>query len=141
MVLRKKSQCSKWDAWQLLSLSSALSIILLIIALMALIITWGGKYFYHAFLYGALHVLVPLLWGRFILIYWPRIEVYLNHDFSFFSLQNYLNESLKHLDKSYPNTSLAGLHNPMTDTKPIYIDSKILLGHQHVDNNKNNTSK
>jgi len=57
------------------------------------------------------------------------------------AVQNYLNESLKHLDKSYPNTSLAGLHNPMTDTKPIYIDSKILLGHQHVDNNKNNTSK
>ena len=41
-----------------ITLSSALSIILLIIAL---IITWGGKYFYHAFLYGALHVLVPLL--------------------------------------------------------------------------------
>ena len=125
-----------------ITLSSALSIILLIIALMALIITWGGKYFYHAFLYGALHVLVPLfLWGLFIFIYVPRIEVDLNHEFSFFLLQNYLNESLKHLDKSYPNTSLAGLHNPMTDTKPIYIDSKILLGHQHVDNNKNNTSK
>ena len=45
------------------SLSSALSIILLIIALMALIITWGGKYFYHAFLYGALHVLVALFYG------------------------------------------------------------------------------
>ena len=67
-----------------ITLSSALSIILLIIALMALIITWGGKYFYHAFLYGALHVLVPLFsWGRFILIYWPRIEVDPNHDFSF----------------------------------------------------------
>lgn len=54
--------------------------------------------------------------------------------------QNYLNESLKYLDKSYPNTSLAGLHTPMADTKPIYIDTKALLG-QHVDNNKNNTSK
>ena len=46
-----------------ITLSSALSIILLIIALMALIITWGGKYFYHAFLYGALHVLVALFYG------------------------------------------------------------------------------
>lgn len=53
--------------------------------------------------------------------------------------QNYLNESLKYLDKSYPNTSLAGLHTPMVDTKPIYIDTKTLLGH-HVDNNKNNTT-
>jgi len=57
------------------------------------------------------------------------------------AVQNYLNESLKHLDKSYPNTSLAGLHTPMSDTKPIYIDTKALLGHHHVDNNKNNTSK
>merc|ERR1711935_1010950 len=54
------------------------------------------------------------------------------------AIQNYLNESLKYLDKSYPNTSLAGLHTPMSDTKPIYIDTKALLGH-HVDNNKNNT--
>ena len=49
-----------------ITLSSALSIILLIIALMALIITWGGKYFYHAFLYWALHVLVPLFYGDFL---------------------------------------------------------------------------
>lgn len=71
-----------------ITLSSALSIILLIIAL---IITWGGKYFYHAFLYGALHVLVPLFsWGRFILIYWPRIEVDLNHDFPFFFIAELL---------------------------------------------------
>jgi len=54
------------------------------------------------------------------------------------AVQNYINESLKYLDKSYPNTSLAGLHTPMSDTKPIYIDTKALLGH-HVDNNKNNT--
>ena len=122
-----------------ITLSSALSIILLIIAL---IITWGGKYFYHAFLYGALHVLVPLFYWD--VLFWSigqELKLILIMIFPFFSLQNYLNESLKHLDKSYPNTSLAGLHNPMTDTKPIYIDSKILLGHQHVDNNKNNTSK
>merc|ERR1712083_185116 len=55
------------------------------------------------------------------------------------AIQNYINESLKYLDKSYPNTSLAGLHTPMSDTKPIYIDTKALLGH-HVDNNKNNTN-
>jgi len=55
------------------------------------------------------------------------------------AVQNYINESLKYLDKSYPNTSLAGLHTPMSDTKPIYIDTKALLGH-HVDNNKNNTN-
>ena len=63
---------------------------------------------------------------NFVLIFYP------------FSFQNYINESLKYLDKSYPNTSLAGLHTPMSDTKPIYIDTKALLGH-HVDNNKNNT--
>ena len=50
--------------------------------------------------------------------------------------QNYLNESLKYLDKSYPNSSsLTGLpHSPpssMADTKPIYIDTKALLGHHH----------
>ena len=125
-----------------ITLSSALSIILLIIALMALINTWSGKYFYHAFLYGALHVWVPLFYWD--VLFWSigqELKLILIMIFPFFSLQNYLNESLKHLDKSYPNTSLAGLHNPMTDTKPIYIDSKILLGHQHVDNNKNNTSK
>jgi len=55
------------------------------------------------------------------------------------AVQNYLNESLKYMDKSYPNTSLAGLHTPVADTKPIYIDTKALLGH-HVDNNKNNTN-
>jgi transcription factor AP-2 len=52
------------------------------------------------------------------------------------AVQNYLNESLKYLDKSYPNSSsLTGLpHNPlkhMADTKPIYIDTKALLGHHH----------
>jgi transcription factor AP-2 len=52
------------------------------------------------------------------------------------AVQNYLNESLKYLDKSYPNSSsLTGLpHSPpssMADTKPIYIDTKALLGHHH----------
>jgi len=56
------------------------------------------------------------------------------------AVQNYLNESLKYMDKSYPNTSLAGLHTPVADTKPIYIDTKALLGHHHVDSNKNNTN-
>merc|ERR1712012_794155 len=56
------------------------------------------------------------------------------------AIQNYLNESLKYMDKSYPNTSLAGLHTPVADTKPIYIDTKALLGHHHVDSNKNNTN-
>ena len=64
---------------------------------------------------------------------------YLKLIFCFF-LQNYLNESLKYMDKSYPNTSLAGLHTPVADTKPIYIDTKALLGHHHVDSNKNNTN-
>jgi len=52
------------------------------------------------------------------------------------AVQNYLNESLKYLDKSYPNSSsITGLpHSPpssMADTKPIYIDTKALLGHHH----------
>merc|ERR1711892_112165 len=40
------------------------------------------------------------------------------------AIQNYMNESLKYLDKVYPNSSIAGLHTPMSDTKPIYIDTK-----------------
>merc|ERR1711899_122720 len=52
------------------------------------------------------------------------------------SIQRHLNESLKYLDKSYPNSSsITGLpHSPpssMADTKPIYIDTKALLGHHH----------
>jgi hypothetical protein len=56
--------------------------------------------------------------------------------------QNYLNESLKYLDKAYPGgagsgASLAGLSSSPSvsssmigpDTKPIYIDTKALLGH------------
>ena len=47
-------------------------------------------------------------------------------------MQNYLNECLKHLDKSYPNTSLGSLHSSMTDTKPICIDTKALLAGHHM---------
>jgi hypothetical protein len=46
--------------------------------------------------------------------------------------QNYLNESLKFLEKSYPTGSIGGLHtNTMQDTKPIYIDTKSLLTSHH----------
>jgi len=48
-----------------------------------------------------------------------------------FYLQNYLNESLKFLEKSYPSNSLGGIHSSMPDTKPIYIDTKSLLGNHH----------
>eukprot|EP00095_Tigriopus_kingsejongensis_P012073 maker-scaffold60_size442463-snap-gene-2.11 protein:Tk12073 transcript:maker-scaffold60_size442463-snap-gene-2.11-mRNA-1 annotation:"transcription factor ap-2-epsilon-like" len=59
------------------------------------------------------------------------------------AIQNYLNESLKYMDKAYPNGG-SGLHGStppssstaasppsslMQDTKPIYIDTKALLGH------------
>ena len=48
----------------------------------------------------------------------------------FFSFQNYLNESLKILDKSLPPASL-GLSSHHIDSKPsIHIDSKaIILNH------------
>jgi len=44
------------------------------------------------------------------------------------AIQNYLNESLKIMDKSYPPSSL-GLNSHNIDSKPIHIDSKILLNH------------
>lgn len=47
------------------------------------------------------------------------------------AIQNYLNESLKIMDKSYP-TSSVGPNSHHIDSKPIYIDSKILLNH-HLD--------
>merc|ERR1712129_686483 len=47
------------------------------------------------------------------------------------AIQNYLNESLKLMDKSYP-TSTIGPNSHHIDSKPIYIDSKILLNH-HLD--------
>lgn len=47
------------------------------------------------------------------------------------AIQNYLNESLKIMDKGYP-TSSVGPNSHHIDSKPIYIDSKILLNH-HLD--------
>ena len=48
---------------------------------------------------------------------------------NFCFLQNYLNESLKILDKSLPSNSL-GLTSHHIDSKPsIHIDSKIILNH------------
>merc|ERR1719219_2807921 len=41
------------------------------------------------------------------------------------AIQNYLNESIKYLDKSYPSSSL-GLHSS-GDSKSVYIDSKSLF--------------
>ena len=49
--------------------------------------------------------------------------------------QNFLNESLKFLDKMYPNNShLSGLHTVASvssslDTKPLHLDAKSLLNH------------
>ena len=62
------------------------------------------------------------------------IQVWLEHPFkdpffNVFVLQNYLNESLKLLDKSYPPPSAVGnTHlNSLVDTKPnIHIDAKLL---------------
>jgi len=63
------------------------------------------------------------------------------------AVQNYLNETLKYLDKTYPNTTptslgmsptssssggaAAAAANLMQDTKPIYVDTKLLLGQAH----------
>ena len=41
------------------------------------------------------------------------------------SIQNYLNESIKYLDKSYPSSGL-GLHSN-GESKPTYIDGKSLF--------------
>lgn len=64
------------------------------------------------------------------------VQVTSNNDFANFHVvsllfQNYLNESLKFLEKSYPSNSLGGIHSSMPDTKPIYIDTKSLLGNHH----------
>lgn len=65
---------------------------------------------------------------------------FFNHPILFF-LQNYLTESLKYLDKAYPSAgssistssavsvASAEAMNTSLDTKPIYIDTKALLGH------------
>merc|ERR1719309_1274960 len=44
------------------------------------------------------------------------------------AVQNYLNESLKIMDKSYQTSSI-GTNSHHIDSKPIYIDSKILINH------------
>jgi len=44
------------------------------------------------------------------------------------AIQNYLNESLKIMDKSYQTSSI-GTNSHHIDSKPIYIDSKILINH------------
>jgi hypothetical protein len=60
----------------------------------------------------------------------------MNSKSTFFQLlQNFLNESLKFLDKSYPNNGhLSGLHHSVSatssiDTKPLHLDAKSLLHH------------
>jgi hypothetical protein len=40
-------------------------------------------------------------------------------------VQNYLNESLKMLEKGYPSSPPHSLHS--LDSKPIHLDSKILV--------------
>ena len=54
---------------------------------------------------------------------WIRNHLSIKH----FSLQNYLNESLKCLDKNLPNSGLT-IHN--VDTKPPHLDSKLFLSSQ-----------
>ena len=44
------------------------------------------------------------------------------------SIQNYLNESIKYLDKSYPSSSLA-LPTSL-ENKSLYLDSKIVFGQE-----------
>ena len=42
------------------------------------------------------------------------------------SIQNYLNESIKYLDKSYPSTSLS--LPTSIENKSLYLDAKIMFG-------------
>ena len=52
--------------------------------------------------------------------------------------QNFLNESLKSLDKSYTNNGHLNLHSSSgLDAKPLHIDAKTLNQlHQQENNNK-----
>ena len=43
------------------------------------------------------------------------------------SIQNYLNESIKYFDKSYPATSLSSLPTSL-ENKSLYLDAKIMFG-------------
>ena len=59
-----------------------------------------------------------------------QVSQYHNQESSqyhYFCLQNYLNESLKCLDKNLPNSGLT-IHN--VDTKPPHLDSKLFLSSQ-----------
>ena len=81
-----------------------------------------------------------------VLFYFIRILLKNFH----FLFQNFLNESLKFLDKMYPNNShLSGLHTVASvssslDTKPLHLDAKSLLNHgvstTTTTNNNNSTT-
>ena len=43
------------------------------------------------------------------------------------SIQNYLNESIKYLDKSYPSSGLS-IHSSTNEGKPTYIEGKSIFG-------------
>ena len=67
-----------------------------------------------------------------------------NNKFSPILFQNFLNESLKFLDKMVPNNShISGLHSVASvssslETKPLHLDAKSLLN--HGSNNSNSSS-
>ena len=46
------------------------------------------------------------------------------------SIQNYLNESIKYLDKSYPATSSASSLSSGLENKSLYLDAKIVFGQE-----------
>ena len=46
------------------------------------------------------------------------------------SIQNYLNESIKYLDKSYPTTSSASSLPGSLENKSLYLDAKIMFGQE-----------
>ena len=64
----------------------------------------------------------------------------------FLFFQNFLNESLKFLDKMVPNNShLSGLHSVASvssslETKPLHLDAKSLLNHGVSTSNNNNSN-
>jgi transcription factor AP-2 len=46
------------------------------------------------------------------------------------SIQNYLNESIKYLDKAYPATSSASSLPSSMENKSLYLDAKIMFGQE-----------
>ena len=52
------------------------------------------------------------------------------------SIQNYLNESIKYLDKSYPTTTssttppTSSVNSSSLENKSLYLDAKIMFGHE-----------